>query len=64
MNSTTTDKASVQLGQQYFDEFVKDKIKNLDGNGEEHKNVENNYFNNLIKDQINSLDDSSKSDNK
>ncbi len=63
VNSTTTDKASVQLGQQYFDEFVKDKIKNLD-NGEEHKNVENNYFNNLIKDQINSLDDSSKSDNK
>jgi hypothetical protein len=63
VNSTTTDKASVQLGQKYFDEFVKDKIKNLD-NGEEHKKVENNYFNNLIKDQINSLDDSSKTDNK
>ena len=64
VNSTTTDKASVQLGQKYFDEFVKEKIKRLDDNGDEHKKVENNYFNNLIKEQINSLDDSSKSDNK
>ena len=64
VNSTTTDKASVQLGQKYFDEFVKEKIKKLDDNGDEHKKVENNYFNNLIKEQINSLDDSLKSDNK
>ena len=29
-NITTNDEASVHLGQKYFDEFVKDRIKNLE----------------------------------
>ena len=29
-NVTTNDEASVHLGQKYFDEFVKDRIKNLE----------------------------------
>ena len=29
-NSTTNEQASVHLGQKYYDEFVKDKIKNLE----------------------------------
>ena len=29
-NSTTNEEASIHLGQKYYDEFVKDKIKNLD----------------------------------
>lgn len=68
-NSTTVDKASVKLGQTYFNEFVKEKISNLDGNGTNEdgsplKKVEQNYFNNLIKEQIKSLDSESSSTNK
>ena len=29
-NITTNEEASIHLGQKYYDEFVKDKIKNLD----------------------------------
>ena len=29
-NSTTNEEASIHLGQKYYDEFVKDKIKNLE----------------------------------
>ena len=29
-NTTTNEQASVHLGQKYYDEFVKDKIKNLE----------------------------------
>lgn len=29
-NNTTNEEASVHLGQKYYDEFVKDKIKNLE----------------------------------
>ena len=29
-NVTTNDEASVHLGQKYFDEFIKDRIKNLE----------------------------------
>lgn len=35
LNVTTNDQASVHLGQKYFDEFVKDTVKDLD------KNIEN-----------------------
>lgn len=38
LNVTTNDQASVHLGQKYFDEFVKDTVKDLDKNIENKKN--------------------------